>query len=282
MTVSASLPGLRGTAKPLAIDPPVRAVEKSEQGQTPSFGDILTSLTGEQAPASRPEAGAVSPELVSVLGALERGHEFPSGTQAYSLQVQVGDSALAFEARPVVGITSVILPEHDVDVSVVPDPVVVHAPAVPTSPISADAVPVGPMPDMEPQFVRAVTDARPASAPASLARRPAVPTGVPSFSPGPIQPGAEQGPSRPASERWASQSSTPAERSRPAASESALARTMLFAQLLAAAGEYRVAVRGTQLTQEDRERLIMDIRAALRSFGFADLPVTIATPSGAA
>lgn len=280
MTVSAPLPGFRAYSISPAASTQARNTHTDGNPQGQSFDGILASLGEPTGSAERPEKLHRSPQLVSVLGALEQGHEFLSGTQAYSLQVRIGDNALSFQARPIVGVTSVILPEgHPVPGDVSAVPVAGSLPHSSDTPAgkqgAADTI------DREPVFVIAPADSRVSGHVASQPVRIPGQVQIRSSGHAPQPAPASLGVGRSVTDRTTAPIAEQVEAARPSRPDQPTARTMLFAQLLAATGEYRVAVRGTQLSQDDRDKLIMDIRAALRSLGFADLPISLSTPSGA-
>ena len=264
----------------IQASPPVKPQDDapaSKRWQDGSFGSILSAM-----PSHMP----AEDELAAAFGELEHGVELQSGDRHYTLQVNIGDRAVAFDARPIVAPTSVAmagkLPRPAPDRSLTGQGDV--APAAIERPIALA---------FDLRHATAPDDAirtSPASvitANAPALRQTPLPIRASSNSVPPAVPGLGSGPGQPAQRPTRSdphighvRQAEPPRRSAATDGRPLQAGAQLFAQLVAAAGEYRVSVRGTHLSRSDSEKLVADIRAALRSHGFADLPITLNATGG--
>ncbi|GAA4044766.1 serine/threonine-protein kinase [Parerythrobacter jejuensis] len=261
--------------------------DPGQQGkqETQGFGDILKTLQEDGTDADgKPLTEDRMQEITAALQDLERGIELESARHRYTLQVHVGDRALAFNARPLVGPAAAEFSSTLVADGVQGTAALAAGPAAGQQAGQTIAALDGV--SVEPDFMLNATDERHAAARFArsatvAANTTAIPTSraVPA---GPSQQSApQQATQRVADNTRALDPARPAEAARsPAMSLPMQARAQLFAQLVAAASEYRVAVRGAQLSQADNDRLIADIRAALRSYGLADLPISLSASAG--
>lgn len=247
---------------------------RPEQEQTESFRELLFESGTVGKAAQNADQDRLRP------GKIEEQESLPnskivvvSGAQTYSLEVMIGESALAFNARPIVApaLIAMGLPE-----------VTSRTPtSIPELRLYAQAIAI------ESTSEQAIPSDIPRSGNQVVARHP--------IQRSPIKPGSADAIIRsgasgilanlPQSQGAVyspsvSRSSQPL---RAGTTEGAAVtpwqtptNAQLFALLVAGSKEYRVTIRGTRLSLEERDHLAMDIRAALRAYGLADRPIVIA------
>ena len=250
------------------------------QSQGKGFEAILENMqTGDPATEQRATLHS-SPVLATALAALELGVELASG---YSLQVAIGDEALAFQARAIVGPVA-IAPESDQELGFPMQIAGTSSAQLPSSNEGIRAEDASDRLDMAPRFFLLPSDTR-CSASATTSKASPLPSSASRTraAVAPLGKWAQMAQlSAPIASRAVRESqaaSVPAQAEATSGGQAEPTRATLFAQLVAAAQEYRVAVRGAKLSIDERERLIADIRAALRSFGLVDLPITLTSIS---
>lgn len=269
---------------------PDRQKDKGEAQNEQGFGALLAELQGEGGDGSLArEADRMlgeTPQMQMMYLAFQDGITFDSGARAYSLKADVADHALAFQARPIVGPAAVDAgPQQAISLVEPQSPAADTALSQPLDRRGAERVPLDGL-SFEPTLHARPSDGRIEAA--ATSRRATVapfanPVTVPSVTRAAATLQSQQGVRPLVEQTQRIEQARSADASRPAQLAPQLqARAQLFAQLVAAATEYRVAVRGAQLSRADHDRLIADIRAALLSHGLADLPITVSTNSGAA
>lgn len=195
-----------------------------------------------------------------------------SGAQTYSLEVMIGESALAFNARPIVAPALIAL-ELQEDTSRTPA-------SIPDLGLRAQAIAV------EATTEKAIPSRIARSGDQVVARHPIQRASInPGGAAAVIRSGAAGILANPSPSQGAVYSPALSRSSQPlrAGTTEGAATTpwqtptnaQLFALLVAGSKEYRVTIRGTRLSLEERDHLAMDIRAALRAYGLADRPIII-------
>lgn len=235
----------------------------------PTFRDLAASSN----PPDRHELPLDARDLSHIpklqIGEIRAG----ASAQVYSLELEIGQDALAFEARPIVGPASVELGseaegmQHALPLAIE----LAQTAAAPelwigrsrwTSPdqLGDDGPPVV-------HHQRGVGRAADFSNPGATAKLTA--RGV----------GAGSTPLRPEADGLRRIDEARIRNHSPISRQDAATQRFL-AQLVAASGEYRVTLRGIRLSGIERDQLAAAIRSALRSYGFADRPIMIANPAG--
>lgn len=212
------------------------------------------------------------------LADLDAGLPVVLGPVSYSLKVKIGEDAVSFDARPIVGPASF---------EAAVDPTVQTAPAAEPS---AEALSL-----IDPAIADRTSTAQPRAwfgvgeDRGQVVIGPMAPRGIAAMQTrgavGPAAQASGQAYGAPSANHRSAQgthSIQPLGESGRPQSEAQGARAHVFAQLLASASEYRVAVRGTRLSESEAERLAQAIRSVLKGYGLADLPVVLSAPGGGA
>lgn len=245
-----------------------------------AFRDLLDG------PAGRQGENLTGTALLSeALAALDAGIDVDGSAGKLEVKVEIGEDAVAFQAQPMLAQTAAAVgtlggPSAAPQSRAEP----LNPPAITQPPIEAggpqSAAPRYTHPQSPGGILRA--DMVPGLEAPQRAAPPIAPSRALSASSAKTVPATHFAPS-PALQR----SEAKAQRGpgiEPGAQRSAFtdttgnqARASLFAQLVAAASEYRVQIRGVRIQDLETQQLAENIRAALRSLGMPDRPVVFET-----
>ena len=261
-----------GSVKPTS--PPDGKPDRQTDEPSTGFDDVLANVLERQADDSRSElADRTATELSPVIDALEGGIEIIAAGREYSLRVAIGDRAISFQAKPVVGPTatdSKAVSTAAAEGPPIPGTAALAAPDMPPKTVS-DAV-AGPLEPsgrglaMNPTLHGSARADRVGAAVAPRTFPASVATSPPNTAVTPQ-------PAKVGSHAKAEQATRPMPAAPPTMQPHAKAQ--IFAQLVASAAEYRLAVRGAQLSDTQMEEICQEVRATLYRLGLGDRPVRV-------
>ncbi len=212
------------------------------------------------------------------------GVEIKAEERSYSLEVEIGNDAIAFNARPIVAPTATAQDNASQSLENVREMSQSRAEQVAASAGGPkDTTPPAPPPSQLGSLSspsRTDQNLSTLNANSQIART----QNQPKVSIGLQTPSSDLASQAPAENRSSRLHSQPHSRAENIAKhrgiqtlQSIQTNSPVFAQILAKTGEYRLIIRGTQLSQEDNQRLQREVRTALISMGFPERPINISS-----